>query len=625
MNKTLFSLALLSYNWDNNKKDIIDCYIPLVCSTIKTNNYSKITREQLAIGLTENYGIEIPLGAIEGIIKRMVKYAIIDRASGENSVISEKLNEYAKSNHRDELNLAFKVLVSDIIKYAKDNFNRTLLAEEVEAGLINFLKEHDLDILFAGDNGITVLPKVPDDRKVKYLIAKFITILQNDDPKKFATVVKLAQGYTIAALITYKDLQNYSGTLADVEVFLDAPIIFSLIGLNGESNLKLIQELVDILKTNDAKLRIFEINYIEVVKTLQDAIKRLQTKKFDIAISSRVLRTAVRENLSAQELQIKLNQLDSILEKHQIKKTVTPSLKESEWKYQIDEIKLEKSIKDLYKRFENKKIPWYKLNQIERDIETISSVYKIRRNTQVTSLKNSKAILLTSNDIIAYAAKKYDHEYKYAIPVCVTDVFLSTVLWANYPIKGESLNIKQLISECYDIIELDNRLLNKFYEDINRLHQENQITTEQFYLLNASNITYSILEQKTLNDIEEYTDKTPKEILEDLQHRINADLLAEKAKLSNIDANLLKLANFLGKSLFFVIGFLTMVVIIILKAQNPKLNKDWVEGIGWTISAFFGIFGILRWMELIPTKTKIETGLTNFVFNKLKNVLNKEK
>ena len=85
--------------------------------------------------------------------------------------------------------------------------------------------------------------------------------IQKEDPEKFSIVLKLAQGYAIASLITYEDINSFSGSLEDVEIYLDAPILFSLLALNGESNLLLAQELLTTLNVNKAKLRIFEINF----------------------------------------------------------------------------------------------------------------------------------------------------------------------------------------------------------------------------------------------------------------------------------------------------------------------------------------------------------------------------
>lgn len=627
MNKTLFGLALLSYNWDKHKKDIIDSYIPLVCNTIRAKTHNKVSREIVQADLIESYGINIPLGAIETILKRMSKDSLLNKLAGEWLVNYDKVCDTVKNSQKDELDIAFKELVSDLNRYSQEVFSIQLTTEEIELGLITFFKENDLDLLFASNNGDSVLPNVKESKKAKYIIAKFITDLQTKEPKKFSMVLKLAKGYTIASLITYDDIQHYSGNLSDVEIFLDAPIIFNLLGLNGESNLKLGKELIDALKMNGAKLRVFEVNYGEVIKTIQDAIKRLNSKNYEITKSSRILRTAVRENISAQQLQIKLNQLDSMLKAFSITKVISPSLSKEDYKFQINEPKLTETIEDLYKRDEYRKIPWYKANQIERDVESISNIFKIRKRTQATSLKASKAILLTSNEFIAYAAKKYERnewEFKSTIPVCVTDIFLSTILWANYPTKNENLNIKQLISECYNIIELDNRLLNRFYDDINRMHKENIITDEQFYLLSASNLTYTLLEQKTLNDIDEYTDKTPSEILEDLQLRINAGLIAEKEKLSTIDNNIRKLSKFLAKSTFILIAGLLIGIYLILKAKNPKLDTNIWNISAWSISGIIGAFGFLRWMEVIPTKLKVESTVDDFIFNKLKNLLSKK-
>lgn len=626
MNKTLFGLALLSYNWNNYKKDIFDSYVPLVCHTLQKDTDNLTCREKTQSDLLENYGINISLGACESLLKRMVKNGLLTKKSpNEYFIHFDAVSENVKYSERENLDRSFRLLVIEIKKYSKENFEIDLSTEDIELGLINFFRDNDLDLLFANNDGKSVLPKVKESKKAKYIIAKFITEIKKEDPEKFSIVLKLAQGYAIASLITYEDINSFSGSLEDVEIYLDAPILFSLLSLNGESNLLLAQELLTTLNANKAKLRIFEINFGELFKTIQDTIRRLNDKDYILAKSSRVLRTAVRENISAQQLQIKLNQLDDILKSYKIEKKDFPS--NTEWKYQIDETKLTKNIVELYQGSnDSHKLPWYKSNQIERDVESISNIFKIRKSNQAISLKNAKAIFLTNNDLIAYATKKYEQkewEYKSTIPVCVTDIFLSTILWANYPTKNDNLNIKQLMSECYNIIELDNKLLHKFYEDITKMHKENIITNEQFYLLNSSNIAYSLLEKKTLNDIEVYTDKTPGEILEDIQFKMNAELDEEKNKLSKIDQNLSKFSKFIASAVFYLIALILISLSILFKSLKPDLDTNIFNISVWTVSAIIGIFGFMRWMDWIPTKTVLESKIENKVYNKLKTLLNK--
>ena len=161
-------------------------------------------------------------------------------------------------------------------------------------------------------------------------------------------------------------------------------------------------------------------------------------------------------------------------------------------------------------------------------------------------------------------------------------------------------------------------------EDINRMHKENVITDEQFYLLSASNLTYTLLEQKTLNDFEEYTDKTPSEILEDLQLRINAELIVEKSKLSVIDNNIRRFSKFIAKGVFILLCVILILLSICIKTKKPELDNNWFNYTFLIISIALGIFGVLRWMELIPTKLKVETVIDDFIFTRLKNLLNKD-
>lgn len=133
MNKTLFGLSLLSYNWEQSKKDIIDSYIPLVCSSIKSKTYSKIVRENVQDDFKELYGITIPLGAIESILKRMASDGLLNKQSGEWLVNYDKVCQAIKTDRKDELDTAFGELIIDLNKYSKDAFSIDLAIEDIEA------------------------------------------------------------------------------------------------------------------------------------------------------------------------------------------------------------------------------------------------------------------------------------------------------------------------------------------------------------------------------------------------------------------------------------------------------------------------------------------------------------
>jgi hypothetical protein len=374
MNKTLYGLAFLTYNWDHYKKDIIDSYVHLVCQIIVERNFQWISKDQIRESLTESYGITIPGEPSELILRRMINAKLIEKDGTECRVQFYPVCDYIKGSEKNKAQLisGYTVLVADLQAYAQNQFQLEFTKIEIDDGIISFLKEYDVDIQFASHSE-SVLPKVKESKKLKYIIARFIVDVQKSDPAKFLTILKIAQGHAIASLITYENIQVFTGGLSDVEVYLDAPIIFSLIGLNGESNLTHTKELITVLKKHGAKIKVFDLNYEEVVTTINDAIGRLKSGNYNLQMSSRVLRTAIRDIISAQQLQIKLNQIDAIIVREDIKRAPLVAIPESEFEFQIDLKNLIRSIKAVYEK-QGARIMEYSTmqNQVERDAEVIA-------------------------------------------------------------------------------------------------------------------------------------------------------------------------------------------------------------------------------------------------------------
>ena len=63
------------------------------------------------------------------------------------------------------------------------------------------------------------------------------------------------------------------------------------------------------------------------------------------------------------------------------------------------------------------------------------------------------------------------------------------------------------------------------------------------------------------------------------------------------------------------------LLITFVAAEFDIFRDRWL----WPLmSVLVGVFGLLRWVELIPTKLKIETAVDDFIFKKVKKILNRE-
>lgn len=613
MNKTLFGLAYINYQYELKNKDLIDSYIPLICKIALKKRYNEIDREQLQVDFNEEYGMILPIGVIETVLKRMVKSKIVNKNIGSYRIDLAELEKLKFSDEPKNLENDYITIVREINNFSIENYQISFSQNEIEDGFLAFLKEYDLDLLFASDDQKIISFNIKESRKVKYIISKYILNLISLNDKKYDIILKIAKGYAIASLITYKDISNYSGNLSKVDIYLDAPILYNVLGLNGDANILLTKELLNSLNENGGNLKVFNVHYSELINSLTDAVEKLRTKSYDISKSSRLIKTAVRENISSSSIQLKINQLNEILSKYNIEIESPIFIYSEDKAFQINENKLQSEIENLYNS-KNGSVPWYISNQIENDVQSIANIFKIRKATIASSLKNCKAILLTNNEMIAYVAKRFEKDewvYKSTIPVCLTDIFMSTILWANYPISNESLNIKRLMCECYYVTDLDNKIIRRYYEDIQKMHIDNTITDEQFHLLNASNLAYELLEKRTLNDIELYASSTPREILDEIEGQYKEQIQTEKNINEKIFSKIDRFSNLIGKGFFILISVLLTFSILLVKFYNPNIN-EWIYYPMLCLAVFLAIFGVLRWAEVIPNRKAIEQ---NIAFN----------
>lgn len=619
---TLFGIAFLNYNWEKSHQDMLDTYLPLICDIIISYNISQIDRNDIQAKLNELYGLNTSLGVIENILRRGVSKGILKKDNGLYFAIKDNVKKNINTAKRENIAQQYDEVISNIISFAKRTYKKDFSKEEVEDGLLSILDDYDTDIVIKSQKEVIAsLNKIPEKQKIKYIISKYIIHTSNiEGSSDFIKLVNIAKGHSIATLIANTNIKSYVGLLNDTKIYLDAPVIFNLLGLNGESNYSLSKELIYELKEKGAQIKVFQINDDEVKQTITEAIRRLTTGDYDIRFSSRVLKTAIREGYTTSKLQLKLNQIEDIYKEYDIEIDSGPDF---DPKYSIDEKKLTTTIKELYKNGRNRRLYDNQLDSIDRDVQTIAYIFQIRKSISPNTLKQCKAFLLTTNNIIAYSSQKKsisNYGKTAQIAPCNTDLFISSILWANYPSKNDSLKHKQLLSVCYDNIELDDRLFQSFYRDVETMHKEHTIKDEHYYLLNASRITYKLLEKHTLNDIEEYTDKTAREIVDEIIENYTHD--------SNvIHQNIKRISIFIGNTFFWLLWLSLIILILFTRWILPAIKNDisnlwaWI----WSIVAgLLGLWGMLRWVGWIPTKEIFINKVSKRINNFLIKILTKE-
>ena len=199
----------------------------------------------------------------------------------------------------------------------------------------------------------------------------------------------------------------------------------------------------------------------------------------------------------------------------------------------------------------------------------------------------------------------------------MTDVFLSTILWFNYPEVDSSVKEKLLISDCYNNITLNDDILRRFYQDVEKLNNENQLTEEQVIEANTSNIVIELLENKTYNDLSLYTDVTTAEIIEELNRRRDSKINEKQKIIDKKEEKGRRVSRKIASVLFVVLWLVLVLLFLFFKFIDYSSWDPWLKGILGIISILPVLWGLLVWIGCVSPKSKLVDNMSRRIYKLL--------
>lgn len=641
MNRTLLSLAILKTNWDTSQKDYIENFVPFVAELISRKKYTVLDDRQLSEDFKTEFGLVIPTHPTITILNRAAKRGLVQRDHNRFIPDIDKATELGFGKRSAEQQRALEKVFGELKAFAKATFNRTIEDKEIEAAFISYLRDHDLDILFAAEYG-SPLPEVRNPQQVRYIVAKFITECSKNEPQLFKFIVDITVGHALAATILYREFSNFGGKLDSVAFYFDTRFILRLIGLEDEHRQLASEELLKILVDQKAKLGVFELTLQEVKGILDDCLDKLQRGNVDIAKASRALRFLIRHNKKASDVEQLILRLPTLLEQFHVIPEPFPEY-DALKKYQIDENDLFNLIVDIYSNFDSTFDKVSKEKTVRRDVDVISAIYRARKGARPSIIKDARAFFVSPNTALAYASRRFEAKangLQFSIPCCVTDVFLGTLIWLQTPAKVQAISEMKLIADCFAALQPSDLLMKKYLQAVEVLKNEGKITSEQYYLLRTHRAAINLLEAKTLGDPEAFEGKTAEEILDDIIANIKAEerrLLHEErarhietarlledermkraAVVNGIESRAKQIANVVShvfSALLFMVLTLSLLYRLFpefIPALAPYKNL-------WLIVAFAsGVLVLFIRMNIRATKDKLQAWLTKHISQFLK-------
>lgn len=521
------SLAMLSAINRVNKKDYVDNFVPFIATLIKKKNYTIIENDVICSDFKEEYGLSIPFHPMETILARARKKGIIIRRHGKFAPVTEMVSKYEFSETAKKQSQQQDKLISEIISYANETYNYKISQERTGNALLFFLKKYDLDILFASE-AEGVLPKVQySSKRDRFVIYHFIKNAYESDLEIFKFVVNIAIGNLIANFILYKDPGKIVGKLSNVCFYLDAPIIFRLTGFDGEEIAEAYNDFLKTLEKEGACIKIFKHTYEEVFQILDNSLHWIENPSYDPSIASATTRFFIRKGYTRLDVQHTINKTHDILQEHlkgEDSIVGKPTVR-ARFKFQEDEAKIRKLILDEYKKkdvfIEDKREA-----TIDRDKDSISSIYILRKEKSAKCLSDTDHIFLTTNTSLAFVSNIYERDRSseyHSMSACLTDTFVGTLLWLQSPAKIFEINKRKIIADCYAALQPSRKLIQKYVMEIDKWRREDRIDANSYYLLRSDSLAYDLLEEKTFGDDESFNSLT----LEEIHREIKVEMQKE--------------------------------------------------------------------------------------------------
>ena len=608
---TLTSLAILKVNIDERDADYLEYLASFVIDVLNKHDPEQVTEEITSEFLRNDYGLNVPRKGAQLVLRRLARKGYLKKEHGV-FFITKKLPKIDLSNKKKQVSNNIEAICKAIIEFASSEKSLAWNEENATGALLGFFEQFGIDYLRAYVFR-TALPAVKTNRIEHYLIANFISRQYEAGSDLFESLILLLKGHMLANALVCPDLESIQKNFHKVTFYFDTPIILSLFGLQGEAEKEAADELVTLLFNLKGTVAIFEHTLDEVRGVIQAAENNIDNPNAEGAVIREIRKSGAKKSdliLLRENAENNLRQLGIIVK-------ATPKY---ENKYQIGELELQNSLQQ--------RVRYKKPKALDHDVNSIRSIYVLRRGAIPRRLEDCIAVFTTPNSALASAAFEIgkNHNSTREVSAAITDYSLANIAWLKAPLGAPDLPKKELLAACYAAMEPDDELWSKYLREIDALKEKGEITSDDHAMLRVSPLASKELMNLTLGNDADLNGTTIREILS----RVKSDLTKEKdweleqqkrkekeiarerdkllEKIRAREARLFWISSTLSKYITYFIEIVVFLVLIGAAFSSTLLTMTYVAGSATLTRLLNGLFlfgviwGLLNWYLGVSVK-----------------------
>lgn len=594
----LINLALLETLKAHDFKDEIDLYIPFIAVTISEINEIPFGAKDLATKLKELFEFKPPEAVIKVLLNRAKKRKLVKVKNHQYIPNTPKLEPYVVdyNNKKDIVEKSLSKLISGLVIYSKDKFNKEISTEDAQESLLNFVAKNLMSLLQTR--------KFDKDyagvKNIQHLIAKYITYIYRNNPELWSSIEVLARGMTLANYLFFADKNQSNQKKTDFSnatVYFDTPILISLLGFSGPSSQEAVRDLMAMLKSMKVNIFVY-IKSVEELEGLISAWKRdIQSGNYD-NFNPKTLELLRRNKYDVAKLETELSLLEDTLTNQGIE---IDKNYQNDPKYQCDEAELEKLIKRKVTGSEpNKK------KRLEHDVLCISHVHNSRKGQCVSGMSDTFSVFVTPNSgLVKHVNSFFSKEVGRGIPIVVSDAWLTTIFWLKNNENFKSLPSSLLISNAYATLNKTDLIWDNFIERLESLKDRGEITNEQYEKVRFDKRLLMDVHDISIDIGEEFTDMSVYEIIDRVEARLeeNKDRAVQEVQ-QEMDSKLGERDKKIEEAETTIEG---------ARSKLQSISK-WCSNILTALIFIALIYGSVKGIELTNISTVVFNDVSSFIY-----------
>ncbi len=513
------SLAMIKANWDLDRRDYLETFVPILGECLRSMPDGVVSVPYLQSTLRTQFSLDLPQNVVTTLLRRLAKRHFVTRSHGVYHKDQTKLTDLSFSRVRDDVVRQHKALVAHLIQFASERFSLSWTQEHAEAALIEYLEANELLVLnaFLADGPVsTGSGRVT---KETYVVAALVEDLDNSRAPEFAYLETIVQGDMLAKAVFLPDLGAVGRRFHKTEVYFDTSFLMYALGYAGEPRQYPCTELLTLLYESGADLCCFRHTVDEACGILDACASRMAQGQLRTAYGPSI-EYFLGTGFSASDIELFRARIDNNIRALRIQIRDKPAYEAA---YVIDEEGIQEEL--------NQEIGYQNQQALYKDVDSIAAIMRLRRGREFSSYEICHAVFVTTNSAIVRVSRKHfnGESNPGAVPPCITDHALTTLLWLKKPLSAPDLPRRRLIADYFAALQPNERFWRRYLSEIDKLEKTGQLSQEDYFALRHSLGAKKALMDFTRGEEKVFTQGTVTEILEFVRAEMREGLESELA------------------------------------------------------------------------------------------------